>query len=533
MTVAPVIVREMRAAARQPFTYTGRLCGAAVLLGIAMFFGLQDPGAGAKSAGGQLFFLLNRMLSLALWVLVPLMTADCISRERREGTLPLLFLTPLRAYEIVLAKSIAQGLRAFTLWLSVVPVLMIPLLLGGVSWLEATVSALLNFGSLCVALSAGIVASSLSKVWHRAILGALILATGAFLVLAAVAGFFFLAYGTSRVGWPGSVDYGLALGIAILAGPSRDWLMRLSPTPLLIAAAHVAAFALLVLTLAIIFAAQRVRRNWQEQPRSALTLKLEKVFCTPVVWRNVFQKWMRWKLERNPIGWLEQRTWSGRLVMWSLLAVMVSFYSAFLTSAAFGKAFDEVQYFLGWLTIAALTMSSAGSFRRERESRVLELLLVSPLSEWAIISGRIRGLWSQYAPAFGLFVFVSLYMESSWGNLASYRALIGPMIFFTAAFVAVPIVGLDCSLAQTGFFSALASTVLIAIVLPFIGPFFLAWLVYLWDSWVGTSFYRRDWSDSYYFYVSAFLELVLALAFSLLMHRNLRYRRFRFERKMI
>jgi ABC-type transport system involved in multi-copper enzyme maturation permease subunit len=524
----------MRAAARQPFTYSARVCGAAVLLGIAMFFGLQDTGA--KSAGGQLFFLLNRMLSIALWVLVPLMTADCISRERRDGTLPLLFLTPLRAYEIVLAKSIAQGLRAFTLWLSVVPVLMIPLLLGGVSWLEATVSALLNFGSLCVALGAGIMASSFSKVWHRAILGALMLATAAFLVLAAVAGFFFLAYGTARVGWPGSVDYGLALGIAILAGPSRDWLMRLSPTPLLIAASHVAAFALLVLTLAIIVASQRVRRNWQEQPRSALTLKLESIFCTPVVWRNLFQKWMRRKLERNPIGWLEQRTWSGRLIMWSLLAVMVSFYSVLLGQTGFTRSLNSLQYFLGWLTLGSLAMSAAGSFRRERESGVLELLLVSPLKEWEIIKGRVRGLWAQYAPAMALFVFVWLYVATL---TTRGEGVLGPVIYFSATFVLLPIVGLYFSLAKDGFIGALVGTVLIAGIFPFIVPRLLELAVMLLAFLVGMdlsvawarALLRYEWVNVPLF-LTLTVQFALAWRFAHRLHSNLRQRRFKLDRKM-
>ena len=52
---------------------------------------------------------------MAIWVLVPLLVADCLSRERREGTLGLLFLTPLTANDIVIAKGLSHGLRAVTL----------------------------------------------------------------------------------------------------------------------------------------------------------------------------------------------------------------------------------------------------------------------------------------------------------------------------------------------------------------------------------------------------------------------------------
>jgi len=39
---------------------------------------------------------------------------------------------------------------------------------------------------------------------------------------------------------------------------------------------------------------------------------------------EVFSAWMLRKLERNPIGWLEQRTWTGRLVTWGWFAVIMS-----------------------------------------------------------------------------------------------------------------------------------------------------------------------------------------------------------------
>src|SRR5262249_4690173 len=118
--------------------------------------------------GQRLFGQLNCALLISIWILVPLFAADCISRERREGTLALLFLTPLKATEIVLSKSLVHGLPALTLWLSVIPILTIPFLLGGLTWKEALLSVLMNFSAICFALSAGILASSASKAWLRA-----------------------------------------------------------------------------------------------------------------------------------------------------------------------------------------------------------------------------------------------------------------------------------------------------------------------------------------------------------------------------
>ena len=53
--------------------------------------------AASVNQGGRLFGYFNTLLFFTIWILVPLVTADCISSERREGTLGLLFLTPLRA----------------------------------------------------------------------------------------------------------------------------------------------------------------------------------------------------------------------------------------------------------------------------------------------------------------------------------------------------------------------------------------------------------------------------------------------------
>ena len=132
MIVLPVIARELRASARQPFTYYLRVLGVAVLLLASLLFGLHR--GFAPGFGRQLFAVLHCALFGAIWLLVPMLTADCISRERREGTLGLLFLTPLKGTDIVVAKGLAHGLRAVTLWLAVLPVLTIPFLLGGVSW---------------------------------------------------------------------------------------------------------------------------------------------------------------------------------------------------------------------------------------------------------------------------------------------------------------------------------------------------------------------------------------------------------------
>src|SRR5207245_625847 len=87
-----------------------------------------------------------------------------------------LFLTPLTARYIVIAKGLAHGLRAMTMGVAVLPVLSIPFLMGGVSWQEAVLSVAMNSSSFCWALAAGLLASSRSKVWLRSLVSSLSLA---------------------------------------------------------------------------------------------------------------------------------------------------------------------------------------------------------------------------------------------------------------------------------------------------------------------------------------------------------------------
>ena len=58
--------------------------------------------------------------------------------------------------------------------------------------------------------------------------------------------------------------------------------------------------------------------------------------------------------------------------------------------------------------LMSVAFTAATSFRHDLESGTLELLLVSPLPAQSILSGRFRGIVSQYVPAFALLLFVWL-----------------------------------------------------------------------------------------------------------------------------
>ena len=125
--------------------------------------------------GGIIFNQLNLGILIAIWVIVPLLTGDCLSRERREGTLGLLFLTPLKPVGIVIGKGLTHALRGLTFVLVAFPILAVPILLGGVNGPQIVQAMLKNGTALFLALSSGLFASACCREWNRALLLAEIL----------------------------------------------------------------------------------------------------------------------------------------------------------------------------------------------------------------------------------------------------------------------------------------------------------------------------------------------------------------------
>jgi hypothetical protein len=94
---------------------------------------------------------------------------DCISRERREGTLGLLFLSNLRAHDVIVGKTAAAGLRAFYALIAAAPAPAITFLFGGVTLPDylRVIAAVVN--ALFFSLALGILVSALPLSKTRAV----------------------------------------------------------------------------------------------------------------------------------------------------------------------------------------------------------------------------------------------------------------------------------------------------------------------------------------------------------------------------
>src|SRR5690242_17532872 len=106
MTLLPIVDRELRVTSRRPRSYWLRLptAGLAILLlGATVCFGR----IGWRWSSGEIFRLISWYAFYYCLFAGALANADCLSAEKRQNTLGLLFLTDLRGYDVALGKLCA------------------------------------------------------------------------------------------------------------------------------------------------------------------------------------------------------------------------------------------------------------------------------------------------------------------------------------------------------------------------------------------------------------------------------------------
>jgi ABC-type transport system involved in multi-copper enzyme maturation permease subunit len=433
--VWPVVQRELREGARRPVNHRLRFGSAAVGTLLLWIISAHNSDVSAAQVGGWLFASLHTLLLGLIAVIVPALTADCIAREKREGTLGLLFMTPLSAGGIVAGKALAQGLRAFSLWLAVLPILAIPFMTGGITWFDALSALSLEFCATVLCLAAGLLASSLVKERSSAFMLAFLLSIF-FLIL------FSQFFGVVLfVGWRGFAGLRQMEGwrecleiMSILCGLlnvrgfplwsamstfstrlSQIWAWLCLGSPLIV---------LLFFYVAACFAARRIRRSWQDKIPSLRRESLLRRYCTPL-FRHRFRRGMQRTLDWNPIAWLQQYSWKARLSKWGLCLafLLIGCATQPLSEDDLGGAAAALV-----LTLAGIyTFVGVGGFLEEKRSGALELLLISPVPVNKLIFGRVWGLWKQFLPA-------ALVLACFYAHLAGD-------FFFTLAcgFLALPV----------------------------------------------------------------------------------------------
>ena len=163
------------------------------------------------------------------------------------------------------------------------------------------------------------------------------------------------------------------------------------------------------------------------------------------------------------MAWLQEYSWTARLTKWGWCAVLLLGELIVLV----GQPYRHANWQLGLAAMLAMgvAFSAAGSFRRERETGLLEVLLVTPLSVRQLIGGRLWGITCHYLPA--LAVLAVCFFGDRVLNARGYHGDLWALLYPNpASFVAMMLVGLYLSLGRLNFLLAWAASWVLAFVLP-------------------------------------------------------------------
>ncbi len=416
MTFLPVVERELRVAARKRGTYWNRFGAALAAIGIGawiMLTGAPSP----TQTGVVLFHTLLGILFIYIAIAGTQATCDSLSIEKRDGTLGLLFLTDLRGYDVILGKLVSHSLAVVYGVLSVVPVLAIPFLMGGVSYGEMWRSVLVAMNLLMVSLAIGIFASALC----RDGLSAAKLAVSIFIVLLLAAPLLCLL--TKHPPTQGMLVSSPAFGCFSINDTmywsARTWFWF-----------H--AVWMQILTWTFLWLACRIiPRSWQDRPAS-----------TKLGMRQQIQRWFALRptaqaraamLDNNPYLWRVRQKQTAVIQVWSAL-----FLAALLWAILHPYVMTADQSVLNALALLAAhliiklvaSIEASRAIAEDRQSGAMELLMSTPLTSDQIIRGQGRAMYYLMAKPVGLIMIIdtvclaiALHFENWSGGRDIYIAL--------------------------------------------------------------------------------------------------------------
>ncbi len=388
MTFLPIVDRELRVAARRRSTYRIRTWTTVLALAVGSFWFLSSFLAGPPGGLGKSLYTGLTAFVFGLCLLGgTILTADCLSVEKREGTLGLLFLTDLRGYDVVLGKFMAMSLNAVYGLLAILPVTGLCLLLGGLTAAEVLRMNLALLNGLFFSLAAGTLASAFERDAQRAVGEALVLVvffTGGLPALGEARSMLGIPSGWEWLAWISPYyPFSQALEPRHLAQPERYW--------------WALAFSQLFGWLLLLLAGQTLPRRWQERSAAGETRGS---------WRRNARRTREGTSARaearaqllpvNPVFWLMSSEFGSRRVAWLIVgawgaAVMLATLLSPGGEGILALSMYGVRPF-GFLLKWLLALQACHFFVEARRNGALEMLLCTPLTSSEIIRGQVLAL---------------------------------------------------------------------------------------------------------------------------------------------
>ncbi len=498
MTFLPIVERELRVTARLTTTYRNRMLTPVIVAALSFLRVWLTPTPGPRSLIGPALFHTLSTLTLAFCILEGVRkTADCLSGEKREGTLGLLFLTDLQGYDVILGKLSAAALSSFCALFAILPILGLSFIFfGGITFGELWRVGLASVAVLCFSLIVGVWVSARSYSASRAM-------TATFLVVLLIllapipTGSFFLT----------------SLSPARAFVCSADAVYKIHPLEY---------WSSLLLTLiwswGFLSNASRMVNRFREEGHNEQGIASADLGNPLPSAKTSRRKQIRTKLLGvNPILWLASRGENSSLVAWALALVTglgIAGFGALTVYSPWNKSNTLSPFILSArsnaelaVTIFVAVMNSlinvllaaqaCRCLAEARRNATLEALLCTPLRVDQILQGQVLALRRMFlrplllllaCEVVGLFGMI---YETGGGVLSSktVNTLIVAetifIIFFLLEIQAVAWVGMWFGLCSKNESRAMFKTIFYVILLPYallvlycVGAgFFFAWPV--------------------------------------------------------
>ncbi|MCX6923114.1 MAG: hypothetical protein NT154_07885, partial [Verrucomicrobia bacterium] len=357
-----------------------------------------------------------------------------------------------------------------------------PLVLGGVDWRSVLMTTASQANAVLLGIAAGLYASTRGG----STIQVMVLAEGLALGLAV-----FLNFILAPLSW-------------VMAGGPRG------PAWLVVFAGMSGCCSVALFILILYASVRRLRATWQDESPASEQPRWVKIFSSSEFWRSFFRWDTSRTLDRNPMAWLQEYSWTARLTKWGWLAVVLLTEFILLTGSIVSRSSSGQPL----LTVAlglGIAFSAVGSFRREQESGLLELLLVTPLSVRQLLGGRFWGICCHYLPALAV-LWVGWMGDRALNPMRFGNGFMAAMVPHPVAFLLLIVLGLYLSLSRLNFFLAWLLTWAIGFAVPIIGRTGLDRFTGA-DPWVA-------------FGLSLTFQLTLAALMWFLLYRKVRQREF-------
>jgi ABC-type transport system involved in multi-copper enzyme maturation permease subunit len=525
MTFLPIVERELRVAARRRGTYGMRMkIAAAATLAFAACF-LAGRIAPSFSFGKNLFWGLSGLCMLFCLAAGRLMTADCLSREKRDGTLGLLFLTDLKGYDVVLGKLVATSLDGFYGLLAVFPLLAIPLLAGGMTSGELWRMALVLVNTFLFSLAIGLFVSAVCRDERKAMAANIAL----LLLLAAVPPAF---GGILMISGPGPGTRPMIHEFFYSSPVYSFWqcadaVYNKSPGHFWHSVAITFTFTLLLVFLACLVAP----RAWQDKSLSPYSRKSKAQ--RPSRWRRegTVENATRFRqrlLAVNAYFWLAARPYLKASYVWTSILCLAIWW--FFTTLMIGHTDEAANFAIAVLLNGMLklwiTTEAGHQLAQDKKAGAFELLLSTPLTAADIVRGQWLALRRQFLKPVVAAVFLELLLMLSIPNFqlrhnARARSFWLAAIFMLLAdVITLGWVAMSAALTEKSHDRATLKTTACVLVLPWllfaaVEPATLLWIILI---------SRNPWEPAWTYYLAWWFGLGVFLDLFFLLRARRRVR---------